>query len=251
MTAQNVLITPGGQAALSAAFRHLCAPGDPVIVESPTYVGALAVARAAGLSMVPVPGDRDGVLPDVLADALARTGARLVYLQPRYANPAGAVLAPDRREAVLAAVRAARRVPDRGRLDARLRPRAAVTAAAGQHGRRRARDLPALAVQAGGAGDAGGRPGRARAGAGQAAARPDQRRPVRRARAAAGRARRADRARLGPAPGQHQAGAAGAPGRAGRRHGRAAARVRAAARPGRRGAPVAAAAGSLLRHRRR
>jgi len=104
LTAQNVLITPGGQAALSAAFRHLCAPGDPVVVESPTYVGALAVARAAGLALVPVPADRDGVLPDTLADALARTGARLVYLQPRYSNPAGGVLAPERRAPVLEAV---------------------------------------------------------------------------------------------------------------------------------------------------
>jgi len=104
LTAQNVLITPGGQAALSAAFRHLCAPGDPVVVESPTYVGALAVARAAGLVLVPVLGDREGVLPDVLSDALARTGARLVYLQPRYSNPAGSLLAPDRRGPVLEAV---------------------------------------------------------------------------------------------------------------------------------------------------
>ena len=104
MTVQNVLITPGGQAALSAVFRHLCAPGDPIIVESPTYVGAIAVARAAGLVLVPVPGERDGVRPDVLADALARTGARLVYLQPRYSNPAGAVLTLARREAVLEAV---------------------------------------------------------------------------------------------------------------------------------------------------
>jgi DNA-binding transcriptional MocR family regulator len=104
LTGQNVLIAPGGQAALSAAFRHLCAVGDPVVLESPTYVGAIAVARAAGLKLVPVPGDRDGILPDVLADALARTGARLVYLQPRYSNPAGAVLAPDRRQAVLSAV---------------------------------------------------------------------------------------------------------------------------------------------------
>jgi len=104
LSAQNVLITPGGQAALSAAFRHLCAPGDPIIVESPTYVGALVAARAAGLVLVPVPGDQHGVLPDVLSDALARTGARLVYLQPRYANPAGTVLAPDRRGPVLDAV---------------------------------------------------------------------------------------------------------------------------------------------------
>ena len=104
LTAQHVLITSGGQNALSAVFRHLCAPGDPVIVESPTYVGALAAARAAGLVLVPVPGDRDGVLPDALADALARTGARLAYLQPRYANPHGSVLAPDRRGAVLDAL---------------------------------------------------------------------------------------------------------------------------------------------------
>ena len=103
MTAQDVLITPGGQAALSAVFRHLCAPGDPVVVESPTYVGALAAARAAGLILVPVPCDQDGVLPDALADAFTRTGARLAYLQPRYTNPTGAVLAPQRRAAVLQA----------------------------------------------------------------------------------------------------------------------------------------------------
>jgi DNA-binding transcriptional MocR family regulator len=103
LTDQNVLIASGGQAALSAVFRHLCAPGDPLIVESPTYVGALAAARAAGLVLVPVPGDAGGVLPDALADAFARTGSRLAYLQPRYANPHGTVLAPDRREPVLAA----------------------------------------------------------------------------------------------------------------------------------------------------
>src|SRR5580700_7869308 len=103
LTDQNVLIASGGQAALSAVFRHLCSPGEPVIVESPTYVGALAAARAAGLVLVPVPGDEDGVLPDVLADAFARTGSRMAYLQPRYANPHGTVLAPDRREPVLTA----------------------------------------------------------------------------------------------------------------------------------------------------
>jgi len=50
-----------------------------------------------------VPGDADGILPDALADAFARTGARLAYLQPRYANPVGSVLATDRREPVLTA----------------------------------------------------------------------------------------------------------------------------------------------------
>lgn len=106
LTAQNVIITPGGQAALSAAFRHLAGPGDPIIVESPTYVGALVAARAAGLRLIPVPGDRDGLRPEALADALARTGAKLVYSQPRYSNPAGTVLSRDRRPAVLDAVAA-------------------------------------------------------------------------------------------------------------------------------------------------
>ncbi len=101
---ENVIITPGGQAALSAAFRHLCAPGDPVIMDSPTYVGAIAAARAAGLTMVPVPGDGDGMPPDGLTDALARTGARMVYLQPRHSNPTGAVLSRDRRDEILALV---------------------------------------------------------------------------------------------------------------------------------------------------
>lgn len=101
----DVVICPGGQAALATAFRALAAPGDPVLVESPTYVGATIAARAAGLSVVPVPADGDGVRADHLAAAFARTGARLLYLQPVYANPHGAVLAASRREAVMAAVR--------------------------------------------------------------------------------------------------------------------------------------------------
>jgi DNA-binding transcriptional MocR family regulator len=106
--ADDVVVTPGGQAALVAIFRHLGAPGEALVVESPTYVGALAAARAAGMTAVPVPTDRHGVLPDALEDALARTRARLVYLQPRHANPTGAVLSIDRRGAVLEAVHRAR-----------------------------------------------------------------------------------------------------------------------------------------------
>ncbi len=106
-SAGDVLITPGGQAALAACFRGLAAPGASIIVESPTYLGALAAARAQGLVPVPVPADRDGIRPDLLADALAATGARVVYLQPVYANPHGATLAFERRAAVLDAVRAA------------------------------------------------------------------------------------------------------------------------------------------------
>jgi len=106
-TAGDVLICPGGQAGLAACLRGLAAPGAPVIVEAPTYLGALTAARAQGLVPVPVPADERGIRPDLLAAALARSGARLVYLQPVVANPHGASLAVERRAAVLAAVREA------------------------------------------------------------------------------------------------------------------------------------------------
>ncbi|HEX7299825.1 MAG TPA: PLP-dependent aminotransferase family protein [Solirubrobacteraceae bacterium] len=104
LSAHDMVVCPGGQAALSTAFRALATPGDPVVVESPTYVGAIIAARAAGLRVVPVPSDAGGVRPDHLAAALRRTGARLFFSQPLYANPHGASLDPERREAVLGAV---------------------------------------------------------------------------------------------------------------------------------------------------
>ena len=97
----EVVVCPGTQAALAASFRALAAPGDPVLMESPTYVGALAAARAAGLRPVAVPIDAGGVRPALLAEAFRSSGARLFYCQPTYANPTGAVLAPERRSAVL------------------------------------------------------------------------------------------------------------------------------------------------------
>ena len=105
--ADDVLVCHGGQGALSACLRALAAPGAPVVVESPTYLGVLAVARAAGVTPVPVPTDEHGVRPEHLADALARTGARLAYLQPTFANPHGATLAAERRGQVLEAAVAA------------------------------------------------------------------------------------------------------------------------------------------------
>ena len=105
VTAKDVLITSGAQAALSTAFRAIVPAGGTVLVESPTYIGALAVARGARLRAVPVPVDRDGVRPDLLADAFAATRARVFYCQPTFQNPTGAVLGAERRRAVLAIVR--------------------------------------------------------------------------------------------------------------------------------------------------
>ncbi|QHC22091.1 aminotransferase-like domain-containing protein [Streptomyces sp. GS7] len=105
--ASDVLITAGGQSALTAALRALAAPGAPVLVESPTYPGMLAVARASGLRPVPVPMDADGVRTDLLADAFRASGARLFVCQPLFQNPTAAVLAGERRREVLRVARAA------------------------------------------------------------------------------------------------------------------------------------------------
>lgn len=117
-SAHDVVICPGGQAALVTAVRALASSdggdeaagrgrGGTVLVESPTYRGALAGIRAAGLTPLPVPSDADGIRPELLADALERTGARVIYLQPLHANPHGADLAPGRRAQVLEVAAAA------------------------------------------------------------------------------------------------------------------------------------------------
>jgi DNA-binding transcriptional MocR family regulator len=107
VSATDVLITGGGQDAMTTVLRALLPPGASVLVESPTYPGALAAARASGLHPVPVPIDGKGVRPDLLADAFAATGSRVFYCQPTFHNPTGAVLPIERRRQVLAVARAA------------------------------------------------------------------------------------------------------------------------------------------------
>lgn len=98
---EDVQITPGGQGALSSAIRSLTRPGDPLLVESPTYPGVLAIARAAGVRPVPVPIDEQGVIPELLAEAFSRTRVQVFYCQPLFQNPTGAVLSRARRRTVL------------------------------------------------------------------------------------------------------------------------------------------------------
>jgi DNA-binding transcriptional MocR family regulator len=101
--ANDVTICNGGQSAISASLRALVPAGATLLVEAPTYPGALAIARAAGIRVVPVPMDGDGILPASLAEAFETTGSRAVYLQPTHHNPTGIVMSAGRRREVLAA----------------------------------------------------------------------------------------------------------------------------------------------------
>ena len=71
LVSDDVLVTSGGQAALVAAFRGLARPGDTVVMESPTFWGAIAAVNQAGLTIVPVASRPDGPDPAELERAVA------------------------------------------------------------------------------------------------------------------------------------------------------------------------------------
>jgi DNA-binding transcriptional MocR family regulator len=103
---RDVVVVPGSQSGLSSIFRALVGFGRPVLMESPSYWGAIHGAAQAGAHVVPVPSGPDGPDPDELARAFEETGARVFYAQPSYANPTGAQWSPGLGEQVLDIVRA-------------------------------------------------------------------------------------------------------------------------------------------------
>ncbi|MEU3018093.1 MULTISPECIES: PLP-dependent aminotransferase family protein [unclassified Nocardiopsis] len=104
-TSADVLVLPGSQGGLGAVFRSLVGTAGPLLIESPTYWGATRAAARAGVEMVPVPSGADGPDPDELDRAFERTGARVLYAQPNFANPTGARWSADLGERVLETVR--------------------------------------------------------------------------------------------------------------------------------------------------
>ena len=96
VTIDNILITSGSQQALDLLGKILINPGDRVLVESPTYVGALQAWRAYSAEFVPVPTDEDGMMTSKL-EACLRAGPKFIYALPNFQNPTGSTLAYDRR----------------------------------------------------------------------------------------------------------------------------------------------------------
>ena len=105
--ADELLITTGSQQALGLVATALLNPGDPVLVEDPTYLAALQAFGLAGARCVGVPSDAEGPDPDALVAAAARTGARVAYLIPTFQNPTGRTLSAERRRALAEAAAAA------------------------------------------------------------------------------------------------------------------------------------------------
>jgi 2-aminoadipate transaminase len=96
VTADNVLITSGSQQGLDLLGRIFINRGDRILVESPTYLGALQAWNAYGAEYVAVPADKDGMITDALEEAL-RTSPKFIYVLPNFQNPTGVTLSLERR----------------------------------------------------------------------------------------------------------------------------------------------------------
>ncbi len=97
-TADHVVVTNGAQQAFDLCARILVAKGDCVAVEDPGYEAAHAAFEAAGAVVEPVPVDARGLDPA----SLPRRRTRVAYVTPSHQFPTGVVLAPDRRQNILA-----------------------------------------------------------------------------------------------------------------------------------------------------
>lgn len=99
--ASEVLVVSGSQQGLDLVARVFIDPGDVVVVEEPTYIGALQSFRVAGAKIIGIPVDSDGMRTDILSSILERERPKLIYTLPTFQNPSGAVMSVERRRHLL------------------------------------------------------------------------------------------------------------------------------------------------------
>ena len=96
----NILVTSGSQQALDLLGKVFINHGDRILVESPTYLGALQAWNAYGAEYVTVPSDEHGMVVEELEQAL-RTGPKFIYLLPNFQNPTGVTIPLERRHKII------------------------------------------------------------------------------------------------------------------------------------------------------
>ena len=95
VSADEVLIVSGSQQGLDLLAKAMIDPGDRVLVETPTYLGALQAFSLFEPKYVSIPSDGDGVIPEAMGESLR--GAKFLYCLPNFQNPTGRLLAEERR----------------------------------------------------------------------------------------------------------------------------------------------------------
>lgn len=98
---KEVMILSGSQQGLDFASRIFIRPGETVIVEEPTFFGAIQLFRAAGARIIGVPIDKDGIRTDILEALLVRHKPKFIYTLPTFQNPSGVTMSLERRYELL------------------------------------------------------------------------------------------------------------------------------------------------------
>ncbi|MDF2628529.1 MAG: class aminotransferase protein [Symbiobacteriaceae bacterium] len=101
VTPGEVLVLSGSQLALYLISRVLLQPGETVVVEVPSYINTLGIFESAGVRVVPVPVDRDGMQVDGLAEIFLRYRPKLLFTVPNFHNPLGVTMSLARRRQLL------------------------------------------------------------------------------------------------------------------------------------------------------
>ncbi len=107
---EQIMVTAGALAAASVVAQAFTAPGDRVVVESPTYPNATQAVRHAGARLVPATVDPDGWDLDALSATLRQSSPRLAYLIPDFQNPTGHLMPDAQREELALALARTRTV---------------------------------------------------------------------------------------------------------------------------------------------
>ena len=109
LATDDIVVTAGAQQALDLLGKAFLDPGDVIITEGPTYVGALQAFSAYEPDIRCIPMDDDGMRVDLLEAELERLGprgAKFIYTIPNFQNPAGVTMSPERRRRLLELARA-------------------------------------------------------------------------------------------------------------------------------------------------
>ncbi|MBI5267507.1 MAG: PLP-dependent aminotransferase family protein [candidate division Zixibacteria bacterium] len=100
-TSQNILVTNGAQQGIELIARAFIDPGDYVLVENPTYLGALQAFNYYQAKYVTVDMDKDGILIDQVEEKIRRHKPKLIYTVSNFQNPTGITMSVERRRALV------------------------------------------------------------------------------------------------------------------------------------------------------
>ncbi|SDG70879.1 PLP-dependent aminotransferase family protein [Desulfosporosinus hippei] len=98
---QEILITSGSQQGLDLLTKVFLEPGDYVVMEEPSFLGAIGVFKSSGAHILTVPLDEEGLRTDVLEQILSRHRPKFIYTLPTFQNPTGTTMSLERRHQLL------------------------------------------------------------------------------------------------------------------------------------------------------